>query len=322
MDYKDIPKQDIKPFLKTSNLKGFWLLWFNWGLIVLAFVLPALWLNAMTIAVSLIILANRQLGIAILMHECSHYSLFRSRKLNQYLGQMLCAAPILADINGYRRYHMQHHKRAGTISDPDYPNYRSYPVNSNSLLRKTIRDFSGLTGIKTLYAILLMHSGILNYDMSYQSNTRDKSLRVNDIIVNLCKNLALPVLTNTIIWGLLYLSGHGYLYLLWWASYITVYMFFSRIRNAAEHGNVPNLLDKNPLLHARTTYASWWERLSFAPNYVNYHVEHHLQANVPSYNLPAFHTFLTHKGVLEHVNVSGGYIDVIKLLIGKKQLCK
>ena len=56
-----------------------------------------------------------------------------------------------------------------------------------------------------------------------------------------------------------------------------------------------------------TTIPSWWERLVFAPNYVNYHLEHHFQANVPCYHLPAFHRFLEAKGVYEETKFPNGY---------------
>ncbi|MAC71727.1 MAG: hypothetical protein CMP84_16195 [Gammaproteobacteria bacterium] len=62
-------------------------------------------------------------------------------------------------------------------------------------------------------------------------------------------------------------------------------MLFSRIRNLAEHAAVPDLTDSDPLLNSRTTLASWWERLTFAPNSINYHLEHNLLPAVPKYRL-------------------------------------
>lgn len=215
---------------------------------------------------------------------------------------------------------MQHHKKAGTTTDPDYPNYKNYPVSKKSLLRKTLRDFSGVTGFKTLYALILMNAGLLKYDMSYQSSSAENALSPIQIIGNLSKNLFVPLLVNITLWAALYFSGHGWLYLLWWLSYLTIYMFILRIRNAAEHASVPNLLDTDPRLHARTTYASWWERLTFAPNFVNFHMEHHLQPNIPCYNLKAYHHFLIKNGVLNNIKIANGYLDVIKQLLGKKTL--
>jgi len=308
---------DISSFLQKSDFQAFRLLAFNWGLIILAFVIPAIWLNPLTVCSSLLVLANRQLGLSILMHECAHYSLFKTRSLNNWAGQVFFAAPILADVSCYSRYKLKHHRDAGTTVDPDYPNYKDYPVKTMSLLRKTLRDFSGLTGIKMIYAMLLMNAGILNYDLSYQGRKNDAELSKMSIAKNLISNLFLPVLIQTSMFSILYLSGYAWLYSLWWISYLTLYMFLLRIRNAAEHANVPDLLDKDPRLHARTTYVTWWERMTFAPNFVNFHLEHHWQANVPCYHLKKFHYFIKSNGLLEGVEVSTGYVDVVKRMLGK-----
>ncbi len=308
--------EELKAFTQKSDAKGLWLVVFNWLVVIAAFLIPALWLNPLSIALCIILLANRQLGLAILMHECAHNALFKSQVLNTWLGRILCGAPVLADLEGYRRYHMQHHKKAGTTQDPDYPNYKNYPVSNISFARKMLRDFSGITGAKTLYAVLLMNAEVLNYDMSYQSHKAEKTLGPVQIMTNLWGNLWQSALIHLSMWAILYISGHGWLYALWWLSYLTVYMFFARIRNAAEHACVPDLLDKDPLLHTRTTYANWWERLSFAPNYVNYHMEHHLKPTIPCYHLAAFHRYLIEKEILNKAHVANSYIEVIKQLMG------
>ncbi len=305
---------DLKEFTERSDLKAAWLIMFNWGLLLGAFAIPILWFHPASILISIILIANRQLGLAILMHECAHYSLFSSKKLNQWVGKLLCGAPVLADLDGYRKYHMRHHAEAGTKTDPDYPNYKPYPVTKQSMWRKVARDLIGLTALKQLYALLLMNAGILSYDMSYQLNSTNESIRLREALINLGKNLFLPILIHAGLFSIFYFTGNAWAYGLWWASYFTVYMLILRIRNAAEHGNVPDLLSTDPQLHARTTYASWWERLTCAPNYVNYHMEHHLRPSVPCYNLKKFHEYLKSKGLLEERSVANGYAEVIRRL--------
>ena len=95
---------DIKQFTERSNTAGWWMLIVNWGLVAIAFALPIIWFHPITLVVSVVLLANRQLGLSILMHECAHYSLFESRQLNQNIGNYLCAAPVLASLDGYRKY--------------------------------------------------------------------------------------------------------------------------------------------------------------------------------------------------------------------------
>ena len=69
--------------------------------------------------------------------------------------------------------------------------------------------------------------------------------------------------------------------------------------------------------NSRTTIASWWERLFLAPNYVNYHLEHHLLMTVPHYKLPDFHRMLRERGLLGDANVVHGYRSVLELASSK-----
>ncbi|MCP5163176.1 MAG: fatty acid desaturase family protein [Hahellaceae bacterium] len=317
MDHRKLLSQsDIAPFIQKSDGAAIRMIVVNWGLIVLAFVLPSLWLNPLTLLVSLVILANRQLGLGILMHDCAHSALFTRRPINQWVGKWLCAAPILADLDGYRRYHLRHHSAAGTTADPDYPNYRNYPVSRRSLMRKILRDLSGLSGLKTLSAILLMHAGVIDYDMSYQKSAA-KKLSAGEMAGNLWKNLRAFFVVHLVMASVLWGFGLLPFYALWWLAFMTLNMFFARIRNAAEHANVPDLLDVDPRLHARTTRVGLWERLTFAPNHVNYHLEHHWVPSVPPYRLAAFHRFLLQKGLLEGVEIAQGYARVFAQLTEK-----
>lgn len=63
--------------------------------------------------------------------------------------------------------------------------------------------------------------------------------------------------------------------------------------------------------------ANWLERLVLCPNHVNYHVEHHLLASVPSHRLPAFHKLLLEKGFYRGYEdtLARGYWDVLKRVV-------
>ena len=60
---------------------------------------------------------------------------------------------------------------------------------------------------------------------------------------------------------------------------------------------------KLPLIEAggaasRLQRPPWWQRLLFAPNGVNYHMEHHFMASVPCYRLAALREHPGHISVL------------------------
>ena len=59
----------------------------------------------------------------------------------------------------------------------------------------------------------------------------------------------------------------------------------------------------SPLTAARTNLAPAWLAWLIFPHHVNYHIEHHLYASVPHYNLPALHGELSKNQVLEGAEV-------------------
>ena len=67
----------------------------------------------------IILLGTRQLGFGVLVHECGHGTLFESRRLNKTIGEWLAAAPTFNNMQAYRRGHIEHHRFAGTVEDPD-----------------------------------------------------------------------------------------------------------------------------------------------------------------------------------------------------------
>jgi fatty acid desaturase len=58
--------------------------------------------------------------------------------------------------------------------------------------------------------------------------------------------------------------------------------------------------------------APWWQRLVFAPNGVNYHLEHHFMASVPCYRLAALRAHLKQCRALDGVPVFRGYGQLLQ----------
>jgi fatty acid desaturase len=300
---------------QRSLARGLWALAVNWGLIAAAFAGVARWPGVPSVLVALVVLGGRQLGLGILMHDCAHRSLFPSAALNDRLGQWLCAAPVFADLAIYRRYHMTHHVKAGTEEDPDLPNYSGYPVSRASLARKLWRDLSGRTGLKAVAALAILYSHAdphavqLGYSYRRGSAQGERSLR--HLLWNLRRILAAQALLAALLWAL----GHPALYLLWPLAWLSPYMAFSRIRNAAEHGGLPGTLGTDIWTNTRSVRARWWERLTVAPNHVNWHFEHHLAPTVPGYRLQALHQALNHAGLPRPSPLAPGYGAVLRDLV-------
>lgn len=323
---KLLNRQELLSLQRKSNWKAAWMLLVNWSLIVASFAVVIAWPGVVTVALAMLALAGRQLGLGILMHECAHRSFTPSRPLNDWIGQWLCAAPLFADLSIYRSYHMTHHVKTGTADDPDLPNYRGYPVSRASLARKLLRDLIGLTGLKAAATLAVLYAHAepekLRFGYAYKKQSAEPAEAGDDApakrqVRHVLRNARRILLVHGLALALLWAGGHPMAYLLWPATWLTAYMLVSRIRNAAEHGALPGTMSQDIWSNTRTVHAGWWERLLFAPNFVNYHVEHHLAPTVPSYNLRRMHLLLRDKGALERAHVAGGYVEVIRSLVGK-----
>jgi fatty acid desaturase len=281
--------------LSRSDLWAWWLVLSTWaltiGLLSVAGALP----HPVTILLVWVLLAGRQLGLSVLMHEAGHNTLFASRALNHWVGQWLCALPTLNDLTAYATGHLDHPRLAGTPDDPDLRNYRAYPVDDKSFLRKVVRDLTGQTGFKLIAGILrggLVHFGGQSSD--------GKSLLLKQVLVQAALAMILIRL------------GIGWTWWLWFASLLTSYMLVARFRQIAEHAAVPDADNTDPRFNTRTVEAPVWQRFLMAPHFVNYHLEHHLLPGVPCYRLPGFRALLKEKGLLDEVPSFNGYQKVLR----------
>lgn len=286
--------EEIKSLLVKSNFEGFKAIFITYGILVFSFFIAASYPHPLIILMSLILIGGRQHALGVLLHDCVHGTLFKSKNLNIFFGKWFCAYPLLADFEPYQKTHMLHHAKAGTKEDPDLSNYKNYPVSKSSLKRKIFRDLSFQTGIKFLI-----------FTFSQGNNVMAKSISN--------KYLWKSLLVHSLWFGLFYILSYSWLYLLWLISFLTIYMLFLRIRQVAEHANVPDLYHKEPKLNTRTTYANFFEKLILAPNHVNFHLEHHILASVPPYQLKKLHHILLKRGYYEDVRFGRNYFDILNL---------
>jgi fatty acid desaturase len=157
------------------------------------------------------------------------------------------------------------------------------------------RDLTGQTGFKLMTYIFRGASGAISREQ-------------RDSAKPFLQQLAMQLLLFLV----LYAFGIGWTWLLWAMAYLTVFMFIIRVRQVAEHAAVPDLFDPDPRRNTRTVDAPWWQRLVFAPNGVNYHMEHHFMASVPCYRLRALREHLRLQHALDDVPVFRGYGQVLQ----------
>jgi fatty acid desaturase len=308
-----LTRSEIQILSQPSSWEGIKAVCTSWSIIALSFTLVALHPAVWSYLLASILIGGRHLALAILMHDASHTSLFRGKKLNDWIGTWLCAAPVGHDFIRYRQHHLKHHQYTGTPQDPDRDLADPYPVTATSMARKIFRDCVGLTGIKRIYGILLMNFGYIQYTVSGTVVPLSQHGRSHlDILKLGITRFSGFLITNSILFGILWMLRHPYLYGLWVFAYLSPFSVIVRIRSIAEHACTEQN-NPNPIRNTRTTYANWMARLSFAPHRVNYHLEHHLLMGVPSFRFPELHQLLLKRGALHHAQLATGYWQILKI---------
>jgi fatty acid desaturase len=290
-----LSREEIAGLVKRSDLAGAWAIASTWAIIAAAFYVLATWPSIATFLVALIVIAGRQLALAILQHEASHRTLFETRWLNTHLANWLCARPVWQDVTKYRPYHLAHHVKAGTDGDPDLTLHKNYPVTRASLTRKFLRDIVGLTGLKTVYGLMLMDAEVIKWTLA-NDIVRLPGKKLHHHLAAMLRNMAPMLIANGVLFTILVLSGHAWLYSAWALAFITPLPFFVRTRSIAEHGALERVADV--LRNTRTTRAGLLARMTVAPVNVFYHQEHHLLMTVPYFRLPQMHRLLRMRGIV------------------------
>ena len=99
-------KHELADLRKMEDWRSWLSVSVNWGIVLWSMALVAAWPNPLTIVLALFLIGARQLGMAVLMHEASHFSLFSDKKTNDRIANWLCAYHVWSDLSAYRKYHM------------------------------------------------------------------------------------------------------------------------------------------------------------------------------------------------------------------------
>ncbi|MEH6347240.1 MAG: fatty acid desaturase family protein [Bermanella sp.] len=293
-----ISKEELKPFMQRSDFKALMVTAWIWLSIIFCFALAAIYSNWLVYGLVICLLAGRQQALAALMHEAGHNTFFKTKKYNEFVTNWLSAPFLLMDGRTYSRWHLEHHKNAGTKDDPDLANYQNYPVTKMSLVRKFGRDVLGVTGVKLIAYLAL--------------TGKDSLTRQKRAPFTITKGLVFNGALFLILWSV----GQAHLFSLWVIAYFTVYMFIIRYRQIAEHAGVKDLFNLDPKYNTRSVPQGLLGFLFFSPTQgLSYHCEHHAFMAVPSYNLKAVHKLLKSKGYYDDVRLAKGYLDIFPEII-------
>jgi fatty acid desaturase len=292
---KALPREVVQALARRSSWKATTAILHDVAVIAAAIAVALyFWPNPLVILISVVVIGTRQHALFVIAHDAAHYLLYERRWLNDLAGRA-CATVQGLSMCTYRVIHRLHHNNLYGELDPDTALHGGYPRGKAYLLKKLMKDLSGLTAWKT-YAYFLGGAPALNTATHVALRPLDDTsgkLRLEarrDRNAVIAFHLAL----------LLAFAWAGYLvqYLvLWVLPLVTVVQAVLRLRAIAEHGATTDF--SSPLTAARTNTAPAWLEWLIFPHHVNYHIEHHLYASVPHYNLPALHREMAARGVLE-----------------------
>ncbi|MDF2445372.1 MAG: fatty acid desaturase [Moraxellaceae bacterium] len=309
-------RDEIKMLTARSDLMGFWAVGSTWAVIAAAFALLA-WATTQPLAIAvpafvvgLCVIAGRQLCLAILMHDASHGTLFKTKWLNDVLADWTCARPIWNDLQKYKVHHFVHHTKTGSAEDTDISLVAPFPCSRTSLARKLLRDLVGITGFKFFIGRFLMDAGYVKWTVANDVVWLPKEgVSATDRVAMFVRNVTPTLIVNGVLFAALWTVGYPWLFAAWVVAYMTPFALFVRIRSMAEHACTEKTADM--FRNTRSTRAGWLARATVAPIHVNYHIEHHVMASVPYFRLPQMHRLLRERNAVPE---APGYLDVLRIV--------
>ncbi|HEY5311520.1 MAG TPA: fatty acid desaturase family protein [Pirellulales bacterium] len=265
----------VSPWRTTLSIARQWLMILAAGTLAVKSGHPLVYLLAMAV------IGSRQQALGILVHDATHYLLYRNRAVNDLVSDLCCAFPVNMSTTLYRHTHFRHHRFTNTEQDPDWllqqrdPDWR-WPKTRGEALRLFFR------------CALALNMGGAYKAAAMWSPAAHLLDRLGPTYPLHCRVLYL--LSSAAIWVVLIKTGTLVpAIVLWIVPALTMLNVTNRMRATAEHILTPNT---HELDSTRTVIPSPWERFFISPLNINYHLEHHMFPSVPSWNLGRLHDLL------------------------------
>jgi len=270
------------------------------------------WPNPLVLLPAVLVIGTRQHALFVLAHDAAHYLLYEPRWLNDLVGRACAAAPGLSMCT-YRVIHRLHHNNLYGPLDPDTALHGGYPRGRAYLVKKLLKDLTGITAWKT-YAYFLGGAPALN------TETKSALRPLDDTSPKLRREAksdrnAVIVLHVALLAFFAWRGGLAQYLVLWVLPLVTVVQAILRLRAIAEHGATVDF--SSPLTAARTNMAPAWLEWLIFPHHVNYHIEHHLYASVPHYHLPELHREMSRRGMLQAAEVAPFALTLRKIFAAR-----
>ncbi|HJU11798.1 MAG TPA: fatty acid desaturase family protein, partial [Candidatus Binataceae bacterium] len=232
----------VNPAISTCHIL------LEWTAVVLAASLTQRFWNPLLYLVVVAFIGARQHAMLILMHDGTHYRLFRNRRLNDWITELLLAWPHLVTMRSYRENHLAHHNYVNTQKDPDWLRKEGndewqFPQTTAKLFGIFVRDLIGIGGLNLIR---------LASSLSSAASAPSKAFS------------RIRLAFYMVILGGMIAAGCGKILLMYWViPYFTWLILIMRIRSIAEHFAINGSDDAYG--QTRTTHAGILARVFIAP---------------------------------------------------------
>lgn len=236
----------------------------SYGVVIGAAVLHTWW----AYVVAFFLMARGHVCLNILGHEAAHRLLFSNRRANDVVGRFLAYSSFTAML-AYRRAHFAHHRDEMGPDEPDTSLYSGYPLSKASWHRKLRRDLLGVSASK-------------NFRVLFAAARKGRAEALMILGLHAC------LLTISIV------TMRPFAYVVWVASWSTLWKLSNRLRAIAEHGGMIRSRDRRETTHVirQSLIARYW----MVPYHTGWHLAHHADMAVPWTRLPRFHDELVASG--------------------------
>lgn len=273
------PLRTLAPAHRAVELIVFPSLWFAGAVLTLwaRENLDAGWLQWALVAGGVFLSAIALNAFVLLLHEGMHQTLFANVHVNRWVSVAL-GFPVLMSFSAYQVLHLRHHTYLGDPRDPDdYANYSKRPrlVWLMHFIRLAAGAFLYLLFIPVL---ALRHAA---------PGQRRRIVEEYALLAVVIALVAWLIPDEVILWC--------------WFLPVVVVGYMTNLRGFTQHG-ITDAAD--PLLASRTMKPN--PLVAFCLLNENYHLEHHLFPEVPSYHLRDLHELIWPR--LERAVVGKSYL--------------
>ena len=269
-----------KEFIERNTLRGLRAVCRDW-LVIAGAISLSIYIEHWAVWVASVwVIGIMQFALAeAVLHEASHYNLFRSRHLHHRL-QFLYAWPFMQTMNDYQAEHLAHHKYLMTERDQTSVDYKMYGLAKRQ---------------PNLFFIWFIKPFTFYPTWHY--------LRHGNAALDRANWLPLGLFWIAV-GGLFVALGQAQYFLLYWiVPLLWVYPILNYWSEIEEHYNTSD--------GSRSNLS---RVINFLTHNEGYHTVHHRYPTIPFYNLPKAHAAF----VGDESDISRGFLDTYRQLQAKR----